>query len=258
MSIPVAVNGDIESFDDADAALAASGADAVMVGRGAQGRPWFPGQLARYLATGVREKPPRLSEQLALVSALYGETLALYGVEIGLRHARKHLSWALDERCGRGKRAGAFAQKPPQPRFDRRLIPRACSLFSLKHSTPSAPRARPVLPRLKPHKSSAPGNPGSFAAFIESCRFPRPSHFSLSISFTGFKEFPRTFGLPGKRGKAIRRQQMAPTSLARTNGAAIGGSAVMSKGVEYALMAAGATVALIATVQSLGIVASWV
>jgi hypothetical protein len=51
---------------------------------------------------------------------------------------------------------------------------------------------------------------------------------------------------------------MAPTSLARTNGAAIGGLAVTSKGVEYALMAAGATVALIATVQSLGILASWV
>ena len=96
VSIPVVVNGDIESFDDAAAALAASSADAVMIGRGVQGRPWFPGQLAHYLATGERKSAPPLSEQLALASALYGEMLAHHGIAIGLRHARKHLGWALD------------------------------------------------------------------------------------------------------------------------------------------------------------------
>jgi tRNA-dihydrouridine synthase len=96
VSIPVVVNGDINSFDDAARALAASGADAVMVGRAAQGRPWFPGQVAQFLATGVRQSAPPLPEQLALIDALYDEMLGHHGLAIGRRHARKHLAWALD------------------------------------------------------------------------------------------------------------------------------------------------------------------
>jgi nifR3 family TIM-barrel protein len=96
VSIPVVVNGDIRSFDDATHALAASGADAVMIGRAAQGRPWFPGQVARYLATGQRDRSPPLAEQFTLIDTLYDEMLVHHGLAIGRRHARKHLAWALD------------------------------------------------------------------------------------------------------------------------------------------------------------------
>jgi nifR3 family TIM-barrel protein len=96
ISVPLVINGDIRSFEDAESALAASGADAVMVGRAAQGRPWFPGQMARYLSTGRHERAPQLSEQLTLIDTLYDEMISHHGLKIGRRHARKHLGWALD------------------------------------------------------------------------------------------------------------------------------------------------------------------
>jgi tRNA-dihydrouridine synthase B len=94
--IPLVVNGDITSFEKAVAALRTSGADAVMVGRGAQGQPWLPGQIGRRIETGIAEPAPQLSEQLNYIRTLYDEVCSLYGLRIGLRHARKHLGWALD------------------------------------------------------------------------------------------------------------------------------------------------------------------
>ena len=96
VNIPVVVNGDITSYDKAVSALEASGADAVMVGRGAYGQPWLPGQIGRQLETGIAETSPTLEQQLAYVVALYDHVCRHYGLRIGLRHARKHLGWALD------------------------------------------------------------------------------------------------------------------------------------------------------------------
>ena len=108
--IPLVVNGDITSFDKAVAAIEASGADAVMVGRGAQGQPWLPGQIDRRLAGGVAEAAPSLPEQLRLIRTLYDEVCRHYGLRIGLRHARKHLGWALEVAAG-FSRAPAAALK---------------------------------------------------------------------------------------------------------------------------------------------------
>lgn len=93
VAIPVVVNGDITSFDAVDEALAQSGADGVMIGRGAYGRPWFPGQVAHYLRTGERLPDPSLDEQRQIVLEHYRAMLSHYGRAPGSRIARKHLGW---------------------------------------------------------------------------------------------------------------------------------------------------------------------
>ncbi len=96
LSIPVVANGDLQSYDDARAMLEMSGADAVMVGRAARGRPWFPGQIAKFLETGVRPADPPAHVQRDVLLELHDAWLSHYGSMRGIREARKHVGWALE------------------------------------------------------------------------------------------------------------------------------------------------------------------
>lgn len=93
--VPVVVNGDIDGLRAAEAALAQSGATAVMVGRAAQGRPWFAGVLAEQLEAGRGIAPLPLARQVAETGRLLEDMLRHHGVEQGLKRMRKHLGWAL-------------------------------------------------------------------------------------------------------------------------------------------------------------------
>ncbi|MSP89005.1 MAG: tRNA dihydrouridine synthase DusB [Alphaproteobacteria bacterium] len=93
VSIPVIGNGDVTSFDDAVQLLNQSGADGVMIGRGAYGRPWFLAQVAHYLRTGERLPDPPLHRQRDLLLEHMEGMFEHYGVATGLRIARKHVGW---------------------------------------------------------------------------------------------------------------------------------------------------------------------
>ena len=100
LAIPVVANGDITTPEKALEVLHATGADAIMIGRAAQGRPWIFREIAHFLATGTHLAPPLVSEVKRLLIAHLHDHYSLYDEFIGVRSARKHIGWYLRELPG--------------------------------------------------------------------------------------------------------------------------------------------------------------
>lgn len=112
VSVPVIANGDINSVDDTETALEQSGADGVMIGRGAYGKPWLLGQVMHWLETGERLPDPGIEEQYCVITEQYEAMLEHYGDVTGANCARKHIGWYTRGLHGSAEFRNAFNQEP--------------------------------------------------------------------------------------------------------------------------------------------------
>ena len=112
VDLPVLVNGDILTIDDSIAALEQSGADGVMIGRGAYGRPWLLGQVMHFLSTGERRPDPDLDEQYDTIVEHYDAMLDHYGTVTGVNMARKHIGWYTKGLTGSAEFRNTVNQQP--------------------------------------------------------------------------------------------------------------------------------------------------
>ena len=124
VTIPVIANGDITTPDQARAALAASGADGVMVGRGAQGKPWAVAEIGAALSGRAAPVVPRGAALAEMVAGHYEASLSFYGAALGKRVIRKHLGWYMDE-AGTGPALRRAVLAEPSPARVLALLPAA-------------------------------------------------------------------------------------------------------------------------------------
>jgi tRNA-dihydrouridine synthase B len=156
VGIPVFANGDIGTPMQAREVLARTGADGLMIGRAAQGRPWIFREIAHYLATGATLPPPTVSEARAVIAAHLGDHYDFYGEELGVRIARKHLAWYTEALPGGAtlraivnETTSALAQMAAVEAFFDALAVRGERLAYLDGTTDAAHTARGAIAPLR-------------------------------------------------------------------------------------------------------------